>query len=662
MLFFCNYVLMKTDLLFQQPKKVFLLFFGLTLLFFGNSIKNGFSLDDSYITVTNYPLNGQTYKPNHELVSKGISGIPKIWQSTYAHDGESNFDYRPLVTSIFAIEYQIFGQNPYINHLINLIIYSSIIFLVFVFTKKILLKHGYENANQFSILCSIIFLIHPSHSEVVNNIKCRDELLTFLFGMIAALTTLKYVETKKIKFLFFAFVFLLLGFFCKLSAILFLLLIPLTIYFFYDKSIKNLIIIFVVFFISYHFFNTVRNLIMTETEIRNFYRFENPLFTDNISLINKLLFAITTFGFYTKLLILPYPLCYYYGSNMLNPNEPISLYFIVALIFVLIFSIYTIKKNNKLFVFGILFFVFGLLPFINLATPVAGIVGERLSFTASYGFVFAITSIIYTHKLNNLKYYKFIISFIFLITLFYNFNRNKNWESKLSLFESDSKKLENSAKANSLLGNEYFEILFLNKEKDNVKKLTPPQLAELCIKHYNLAIKADSSIFSCYNNLGATYFSFYADYKKAETYFKQAIKVKPNYPQAYENLGNCYKKLNNIKLSSQSYIKAITLNPKQYYSYLELIRMYFDIKNYQVSLNLIEVALTQYPNDYELIIEKGNSYMMMNKLDKSLPYFEQAYKVKQNKRLAEFLNSKYLSLNDTTKALFYKKEFEKLQE
>ena len=107
----------------KENKKTILLFFIFCFLFYGNSLKNKYALDDDYITVTNFPVKGQKYVPNHPLVSKGFKGIPKIWKSRYASDEESSFDYRPLVTASFAIEYGIFGQNPFISHLINILIY-----------------------------------------------------------------------------------------------------------------------------------------------------------------------------------------------------------------------------------------------------------------------------------------------------------------------------------------------------------------------------------------------------------------------------------------------------------------------------------------------------------------------------------------------------------
>src|ERR1035437_230909 len=122
--------------IFSDNKKTFLFFLAFSLLFYGNSIKNGFCFDDSYVTVTNIPVKGKSYVPNHPLVAQGFKGIPKIWRSHYGHDKTSSYDYRPVVITLFAIEYAIFGQAPHINHFINILLYALVVFVLFLLLKK----------------------------------------------------------------------------------------------------------------------------------------------------------------------------------------------------------------------------------------------------------------------------------------------------------------------------------------------------------------------------------------------------------------------------------------------------------------------------------------------------------------------------------------------
>ena len=92
--------------------------FILTILIYSNSIKNDFSLDDNYVTVTNHNL------PNNPRIEKGIHGISEIFTTHYIHTKQQSFEYRPITLSTFAIEYELFGCNPHINHLINILLFE----------------------------------------------------------------------------------------------------------------------------------------------------------------------------------------------------------------------------------------------------------------------------------------------------------------------------------------------------------------------------------------------------------------------------------------------------------------------------------------------------------------------------------------------------------
>ena len=78
-----------------------------------------------------------------------------------------------------------------------------------------------------------------------------------------------------------------------------------------------------------------------------------------------------------------------------------------------------------------------LVPYSNLMVHVAGIVGERLAYISSLGFVLIFGSLVWEvyHKL---KFKKFVFGFIFLISttsISYIIYRNTLWKNKLTLFD-----------------------------------------------------------------------------------------------------------------------------------------------------------------------------------------------------------------------------------
>ena len=54
-------------------------------------------------------------------------------------------------------------------------LYALLIVLIYLLIFKLFPDKGWV----FPFVVALLFLIHPIHSEVVNNIKCRDELICY---------------------------------------------------------------------------------------------------------------------------------------------------------------------------------------------------------------------------------------------------------------------------------------------------------------------------------------------------------------------------------------------------------------------------------------------------------------------------------------------------
>ena len=86
-------------------------------------------------------------------------------------DPTSHKSYRPLTTLMFRLEYGYFQLNSFHMKLINLIIH---------FVNTCLLYTTFVDLTQNSklaLLGSVLFAIHPIHSEVVCGIVGRAELM-----------------------------------------------------------------------------------------------------------------------------------------------------------------------------------------------------------------------------------------------------------------------------------------------------------------------------------------------------------------------------------------------------------------------------------------------------------------------------------------------------
>ncbi|MCW8939647.1 MAG: hypothetical protein OQJ88_03265, partial [Flavobacteriales bacterium] len=275
-------------------------------MIYSNSLKNEFALDDNYVTAT-------SDKMPHSRVQQGIKGIPEIFSSHYIKSRQQSFEYRPVVLTTFAIEYEFFGINPHISHFINLLFYTLSCVMLFIVLIKLLTHYNII----LPILITFLFIAHPIHTEVVNNLKSRDELLSFLFGISALYFFIKNVENIKATNIIFGVIFLLLALLSKKTAVLFFILIPLTLYFFTTIKPKKLILFSLSPIIAFLIFKFLKLFLLEESiQLRAYAFFENPLFYID-SFWERIPVAFYTAGYYLKLFVYPHPLSSYYGYNII---------------------------------------------------------------------------------------------------------------------------------------------------------------------------------------------------------------------------------------------------------------------------------------------------------------------------------------------------------
>jgi len=192
--------------------RLWLAMFLLAFLMFGNTLPHGYNLDDEFVT------------KNHPFTSKGFAGIEEIFKSPYYSDNMGySYEYRPVTHLSFAIEHQLFGEHPSISHFFNLVFYALSAGCVMFLIRGLFPSHGMA----FSWLVTLLFIAHPLHTEVVASIKNREELLSLLGGLLAALALIKHLKSGNIIWLILMAVALVAGLLAKLSVISFVILLPL---------------------------------------------------------------------------------------------------------------------------------------------------------------------------------------------------------------------------------------------------------------------------------------------------------------------------------------------------------------------------------------------------------------------------------------------------
>jgi len=625
---------------------VFLIVFVFVL--YGKSLFNTYALDDELVVY------------NNKTIEKGFKAIPEIITSFYAQNEKMQYGYRPVVQITFAVEYGIFGLNPFISHLINVLLYALLSLLLFFLLKKVFTNYNI----LFPFITTLLFISHPLHTEVVCSLKNRDELLSFLGGISAVYMLIKFSENKKIIYFISAQLFLWLGFFSKLSALTFLGIIPLSLYFFTDISLKKNIIISSTtsFFLLLLFY--LSRLMLPEA-IQPFSITENPLFIDN-SWAMRIGLGFTSLLFYLKMFVFPHPLLFFYGYNMFPVKGlgDIEVWLSMIIhILILGWAIFKIKNKHPLS-FAVFFYFISISMFANIATPVAGIVAERMAFAAllsfclliAYGLMWWQKTLYQNHSTNPVLSSKVVAVLFILLTMYSikTISRNADWYNHKTLFTADITHLTASAKANSLLAGTLFKeaiddlAVSRNAAKNKFK-------VDSALFYYQQSVDVYPYYSPSWNNMGSIYFVFYQNYKKAIPYFEKAIASDTNYVEPYFNMGYAYELTGDTATAIIYYEKTLLKDSSYIKALSNLSKIYEARQQEELFFRLNEQIIQNQPHSDVPYINISNHYLVKGDTIKAIEYMELAFeKAPQNKGLIQNLIIYYESKGIKAKVDFYK--------
>jgi tetratricopeptide (TPR) repeat protein len=146
------------------------------ILVYLNSLGNGFAYDDVWVIRDRDVVQdiGQIWR----IVS--MEYWPQIFQSGL---------YRPITLLSFAIDWALWGGNPFGFHLLNVLLHAAASGLAFVFLTRFFPWWG-------ALAGGLVFAVHPVHTEVVANIVGRGELLAAIGILWAALVYTRAVRGR----------------------------------------------------------------------------------------------------------------------------------------------------------------------------------------------------------------------------------------------------------------------------------------------------------------------------------------------------------------------------------------------------------------------------------------------------------------------------------
>jgi hypothetical protein len=520
------------------------------VLLYANTYQHGYVIDDQVAITLN------------QNVQKGIDGISGIFkQDFWEFLNQKSGYYRPLPLATFAIEHEFFGNNPTVNHIGNIILYGFTGFFVFI-----LLQRWFRKTNPILLfLIALLFISHPLHTEVVANIKSRDEILSTLFLIITLFTFDIYFDTKQIKYLIISLISMYLAYLSKESSIIGLGIIGLVAYTFKQLSIGKSILQIVPYFIVTLLFFFQKNAALgslggdLEKNLTVY-----PYFIEKTQFLS----TFKLFFYYIKMCFFPHPLIHDYSYNQipsgsLSDGSTLAGLVLFGGILFLIFKY--LKERNYLF-FGLTFFIFTIFPALAFTLMRGGIFAERFLYFPLLGFsiliVLGLDSLIKSpQETNNISEFlkaKPMIPILFLVVIalfsFRTISRNPAWKSEFLLTEADFPYAQENAMMQLHYGNSYNEKYA--KEKNQELKTEYRQKA---FTSYRKAIKL-SNIGEAYFGIGRLY-ELNKQLDSAKYYYRETIRLMPNYVLAYNNMGVVFNGMGRFVAASYYFNIATRVNP-----------------------------------------------------------------------------------------------------
>lgn len=615
----------------------YLILFIIPWITYYNTLNNGFVFDDLPLIQDNKTL------PSLKNVNNIFSVITQ------------KRGYRPIRALSYAIDYHFSELNPLSYHISNIAYHTINTFLVYLITLFLL------GNRVTAFFASLLFAVHPVHTDAVTYIAGRRDILFTLFYLTGFYTFLKYRQTNRSTFMLSSMIAYLLSIGSKEMGVtlpaIFLLYdlvnnLPqetkeLKLRGFLSNVIKTLKEIWVhykyfysIFFIGALAFSAQKILINSPSHQKGYYG--DSLWVTLLT-VNKIIFH------YIKLLIFPINLVADYSydafplaSSLFEWSTLASTILLLLLLFVLV----RMLTRKKWIAFSGIWFFITLLPVCHII-PHHELLAEHYLYLPSYGFCLIIalflTALLEDKKNSSLIYSSFMV--IIVLFSLRIIDRNRDWKDGMALWSKTVKTAPRCARAQNNLGAEYLKGKKYREATFHLKKALDikPKDAEvhnnlgLAYKEQGLydhaawflrrAIKFKKRYFDAMNNLANTY-ERKGEYDLAIKVFKYILKRKPGYAQAYNNLGIVYQQKGQLELAKEHFSRALLLDPHHLEAHNNLGIWYKNQGLYDKAIEEFKQVLRLKPDFAEVHCNLGAVYNNQGWYDEAINEFKEALRLK----------------------------------
>ena len=435
-----------------------------------------------------YILDDRIFLEENSFVQKGFTGFNDILskESMAGFFGEqknlvTGARYRPLSLITFATEVSLFGENPGISHLINVLLYGLtgvlVGYLCVLFWPPRDQQVWYQNIALWSAL---LFIAHPVHTEVVANIKGRDEILALLLSLT---TLILAIRAHKIWHYLLMAVTFYLALLAKENSITFLAVIPVCLYVFSHRhrSVKDWTSLGLALFLAAVVYLAQRYMVIGYvlssgseiTELMN-----SPF----LQMTTEEKYATISFTFikYLQLLIWPHPLSHDYYPYAIDIMKWSDVWSLLSVLLHLVGAFYAIIKirSKSPYAAFILIYLATISIVSNIPFTVGTTMNERFIYMPSLAFVLFVPYLFFNNmdiRPLRLMARRILITLFILGLSVLTLIRLPVWSDYTLLNKSAVEAYPNSARSNLFYGTALYQDA--QKIGDHGKKMDMYQTA-----------------------------------------------------------------------------------------------------------------------------------------------------------------------------------------
>ncbi len=453
-----------------------------------------------------------------------------------------------------------------------------------------------------TLLVTLLFVAHPTHAEVVANIKSRDEILCFLFLMGMLWSLYRHAGAGRARHLGLSLALFALALLTKEHAITFLALVPLVLFTCTKTPFKAAAGTTGLFALVAVVYLLLRKAVVGVVLMPgNFGGLTNVLTlaqTPSEALGTRLMILWN----YLRLLVFPLRLSWDYSYNIVPLKtlaDPRAIAAGLVFLALLAGGLWGLRKRSVV-AFGLLFFLITFSVVSNLFLPLRWTLAERFLFTPSLGICIALgvgVNAALERFLHAPRARRPVLLAIFSIVLLFfsvrTFTRNGDWRSEFDLYLRDAATHPEGARIHQALASAY-----RNRAAGNVGREERERLLRRALEEYRQSIAIFPAFPLPYEGLTYVLYSL-GDFAAAERSGRRAVELAPVSAEATHLLAAVCYSLEKHEEAVALFKRTLLLSPFYPGVDLNLAAVYSEMGLPREAIHHLEEAARKNPGDPE---------------------------------------------------------------